>query len=494
MILNSFRTKIALLSGFITGCLLIGSGAVLWRVNYSVNLDRLDREMRNLGQANLERVQGGDHWARLDEALKFIAGERPMIPFVLWVRNYDKVVYQSPAWPGGLAPGSFPEPTHYPGPNAPGPGQPPPPPPRRGEQISPANPALPLKAPRFYTRDADGKSWRIGVLGNPYTTLILAADMGEFNDRMARLEKTYLAALAVILVLVAGSAWLVARRALGPVAALTEAAERVTARGLDQRIPEMAREEEFNRLITVFNAMLDRLERSFRQATRFSADASHELKTPLSRLQVELEQALAAAPAGSSQQQTFASLLDEVCRLKSIVHKLLLLSLADAGRLNLNLEPVDLAQMTGNVVQDCRAQAPRLKVEQILEPGIHVNADPELMEQVLQNLATNAIKYNMPNGTIRFSLSTEADRILLRVANTGPGIPASDRERIFERFYRSDPSRSGRVDGAGLGLSLAREIVRGHGGDLVLGEVTGDLTEFVVSLPAHPQEGGPACA
>jgi heavy metal sensor kinase len=452
-------------------------------VTYDFNLDRLDREIRNLGQGNLERVQGGDHWSRLEEALQFVAGSRPPGAFVLWVRNYDKVVYQSPAWPADLAPDSFPESVRYEGPNAPPSGAPPPPPPRRGEQISPDNPALPLKTPQFQTREADGKSWRVCVMGNPYVMLILAADMGEFNDYLARLRNTFLAAMALILVLVAAGAWLVAGRALHPVTALTQAAERVTVRGLDQRIPAMTREEEFNRLITVFNEMLDRLEKSFHQATRFSADASHELKTPLARLQVELEQALETVPPGSPEQEVFGSLLDEVSRLKAIVQKLLILSLADAGRLQLHREPVNLTRLLENVIEDCRAQAPELTVEQNLLPDVNVSADPELLEQALQNLATNAIKYNQPEGRITFALSREGDRVAVRVANTGPVIPAADRERIFERFYRADPARSGRIEGVGLGLSLSREIIRAHGGELSLENDEDGLTAFAIRLP-----------
>ena len=490
MNLNSFRLKIALLSGLITGLLLIGSGFGLWRISYQLNLDHMDREIRNLGQANLDRVQGGEHWTRLEAALKFVAGNRASSGYVLWVKNYDQVVYQSPDWPAGLAPESFCELKSYEGPNVPMPGQALPPPPRRGEQISPQNPALPLKSPEFFTRDAGGKTWRIAVMGNPYVTLILAADMGEFKDRMATLRNTYLVALAAVLLLVAGSAWLVAKRALRPVAMLTQTVEQVTARGLDQRIPTMTHEQEFSRLVTVFNEMLARLETSFQQATRFSADASHELKTPLARLQMELEQALENAPPDSPQQEIYSSLLEEISRLKAIVQKLLLLSLADVGHLQLQLQPVNLTAMLTNIVEDCRAQTSALHIESQIPSDIHVNADPDLLEQAVQNLASNAIKYNHAGGLVRFELVVEVDHILVRIANTGPPIPLVDQERIFERFYRADPARSGQVEGTGLGLSLAREIVLAHGGEMHLEASDDQLTLFVVIIPgirSHPQ-------
>ena len=484
MNLNSFRLKIALLSGLITGLLLIGSGFGLWRISYQLNLDHMDREIRNLGQANLDRVQGGEHWTRLEAALKFVAGNRASSGYVLWVKNYDQVVYQSPDWPAGLAPESFRELKSYEGPNVPMPGQALPPPPRRGEQISPQNPALPLKSPEFFTRDAGGKTWRIAVMGNPYVTLILAADMGEFKYRMVILRNTYLVALAAVLLLVAGSAWLMAKRALRPVAMLTHTVEQVTARGLDQRIPTMTHEQEFSRLVTVFNEMLARLETSFQQATRFSADASHELKTPLARLQMELEQALENAPPDSPQQEIYSSLLEEISRLKAIVQKLLLLSLADVGHLQLQLQPVNLTAMLTNVVEDCQAQVSTLNIESQISPDIHVKADPDLLEQALQNLASNAVKYNHDGGLIRFELLAEAGQVLIRVANTGSQIPPGDHDRIFERFYRADPARSGRVEGTGLGLSLAREIIRAHGGDLCLEASEDQITRFTIKLPS----------
>lgn len=485
MNLNSFRLKIALFAGLLAGVLLVGFGAVLWHFSYQFNLDRLDREIRNLGHGNLGRVVGGDHWQRLESALQFVSGSGASASYVLWVKNYDRVMYQSPDWPKELVPESFPVPARYEVPDVVKPGKPLPPPPRRDEEISPRNPALPRKVAEFYTRQADGKVWRVGVLGNPYVTLILAADLGDFNRRMAELRRAFLAALPVALLLVAGGAWLVARRALRPVTALTQTAERVTARGLDQRIPAMTGDAEFNRLVTVFNEMLDRLETSFTQATRFSADASHELKTPLARLQLELEQALEEAPGGSPQQEVFSSLLDEVSRLKAIVQKLLLLSLADAGRLQLHREPVSLTRVLENVVEDCRLQAPHLNVEAGLAPDIQVQADPELLEQALQNLATNAVKYNCDGGRIRFELARSDHAAIVKVTNTGPGIPPADRGRVFERFYRADKSRSSKVDGVGLGLSLSREIVHAHGGELALEPAPDGLTCFTLTIPTN---------
>lgn len=481
--MNSFRLKIALLSGLISVLLLVGFGAVLWRITYQFNLDRLDREIRRLGQANLERVVGDEHWRRLQDALKFVSGSSESAAYILWVKNYDEVIYQSPDWPTEIPPSSFAVVTNYEGAGALKPGDPLPPPPRRAEAISAQNPALPRKTAVFYTCSAAGSTWRIGVMGNPYVTFILGANLGDFNRRMSELRNTYLAVLPVVLLLVIGGGWLVARRALRPVIALTRTAEQITAQGLSQRIPAMTQDQEFNRLIMVFNEMMRRLETSFSQATRFSADASHELKTPLARLQAELEQALENAPPGSPQQEVYSSLLDEIHRLKLIVQKLLLLSLADAGRLQLHCEPVNLTLMVENVIEDARVLAPELNIEAELASDIQLQADPELLEQALQNLATNAIKYNCEGGRIHFRLFNENGHARLQVTNTGPGISEADREKVFERFYRADKARAGKTEGIGLGLSLSREIIRAHQGELCLEHSDAEQTVFGVTLP-----------
>jgi two-component system, OmpR family, heavy metal sensor histidine kinase CusS len=479
---NSFRLKIALLSGAISGGLLIAAGVLFWQLAYRMDLARVDRELRNLGSPQLERVNGGDHWVRFEGALSFVAGTDQPPTFILWVKHEDRVLHQSKHWPADIAPASFPELTDYEAPFRLEPGQLPPPPPRRAEPISAQNPGLPRKEPQFFTREAGGRQWRFGVMGNPYLTFVLGADLAGFSAGMTQLRNAFLGALPVVLLLVGAGAWLLASRALQPVTALTQTAEGITARGLDQRIAAPAHDREFVRLIMVFNAMLDRLERSFHQATRFSADAAHELRTPLTIMQGEIEAALQHAPIGSEQQRVFSDLLEEIQRLKSITQKLLLLSQADAGQLKPALAPFDLSEAVAEVCEDAALLGPHLRLEQDIATSLHVAADPELLGQVLQNLTTNAIKYNQDGGFVRFTLKPDGEHVLLRITNSGEPIPAAEREKVFHRFYRG-AARQQKIDGVGLGLSLSREIVRAHGGELILEQSTDAGTTFAVRLP-----------
>jgi signal transduction histidine kinase len=270
---------------------------------------------------------------------------------------------------------------------------------------------------------------------------------------------------------------------LRPIDTLTQTAESITAQGLDRRISGEGVDTEFNRLILVFNGMMDRLEESFKQAVRFSADAAHELKTPLTILQGELAEAVQAAEPGSDHQQRMTRLLEEVQRLKSITRKLLLLSLADSGQLKPHTEPVNLSELVQDAVEDIQIIALDIRIELDVQPDVMVQGDPDLLRQVVQNLAGNSVKYNEKGGKVAVQLKSNEHEVLLAFGNSGPGIPPEDRDHVFERFYRADKARNRRVDGLGLGLSLAREIVRAHHGQLTLHSSQPGWTTFAVTIP-----------
>lgn len=344
-------------------------------------------------------------------------------------------------------------------------------------------PLPPRVAPALCTVHAQGQRWRIGLTRGSGVTLALGVSLRALDAEMRDIAASFAAAVALGLVLIAAGGRALAARALRPIFAITRTVERITAKGLNQRIPLGSEDSEFERLISMLNQMMDRLERSFNQAVRFSADAAHELKTPLAILQGQLEQAIQEADAGSAQQRTCALLLEEVQRLGAIVRKLLLLSLGDAGELSLNLEPLDLSATLDNLTEDIQILAPGLTLERDVEPGVWVQADSHLIDQAVQNLIGNAIKYNRPNGLIRLELRRDGQSARFAVSNTGKPIPADEHDKIFDRFYRVDRARTRKVDGVGLGLSLAREIARQHSGDLLLARSDVDLTTFLMTLP-----------
>jgi len=478
--MNSFRFKIALLSGLISGALLVGAGWVLWVRTYRTSLEQVDRELLSIGHPNLERRHGHTRYVELDQALNFLADAHA--EYILHFAKFGRAFHTSTNWPAGLDPGAFAELVEYPPGVQVDPVHREPVKPTKGSRENKI--ALPLKVPRFETRVADGRSWRFAIMGNPQQTLILGVDIGRFETGLNRLRVVYLTVIPGVLLLVGIGSWLVAGRALRPVNALAASMESVTAHGLDQRIDGAAHDREFSRLITVFNEMLDRLQASFYQATRFSADASHELKTPLAIMQGEIEQALQHAEDGSEAQGIFGRQLEEIQRLKTITQKLLLLSRADSGQLDLTRESVNLSAMIAETAEDADILAPQLDVTAEIKPGIHVNADPVLIQQVLQNLASNAVKYNHDHGWVRMTLRREGDCAVLLIANSGPGIAPEDRDRVFDRFHRADDTRNRRTEGTGLGLSLCREIVRAHDGELRVADSTTDSATFELTLAA----------
>lgn len=518
MLARSFRLRIALLSTLLSGVVLAFFGLAFLAVIRQVALDRLDREIRSLGESQLRMSRGNRFVRQLEDSLRFVYGEEAGRLFVVEIERGGEVVYRSPGWPMGLS--SLPRPTELlpppgergrrpPPPREGGerrgdrdgrrpPPQPPPPPPPREDEMGPetgpdgerGRPPR-LYEPVYSTVIAGGKKWRCGVVGQEQgTTVRIGVDLSRFDEDNASYRNTLLVAFPFSLLLLAGAGYWLAKRALRPIERIAETAARIHARGLHERIPEVRSDEEFDRLVQVMNGMLDRLERSFNQASRFAADAAHELKTPLTILQGQLEQALQEASDGSADQQVYGDLLGEVQRLRSIVRKLLLLAQADAGHLLRGDEKVDWSGMVEQVAEDTREAAPALEVRKDVEPGIMVQGDGDLLLQLLHNLASNAVKFTVAQngadrGMIDLQLVGTAGGSRLRFANTAAPLPAAELGRIFERFYRGDPSRNRRIDGVGLGLALAREIATGHGGELRVSQRPGWIS-FELELPRPP--------
>ena len=311
----------------------------------------------------------------------------------------------------------------------------------------------------------------------------IAGDLTEVANEVRSVRMMVILIVAGGLLLLAAGGWFLAGVALRPVKAVTCVAELMTSAALHERVHVQGASDEFQALVNVINHMLERLEKSFVQAKRFSADAAHELKTPLTILQGQLDYALRHAPPESSEQQLYLSLLDEVQRLKSIVNKLLVLAQSDAGKLTLTKTNVSLVDCVNALCEDVPLLAPDLTLDSVCEEDVVIEADDALFRQVIQNLFSNAIKYNREKGTIQCRVRKENGQAVLTIMNTLEPDAQVDVAHLFERFYRGDPSRNRKQDGFGLGLSLAREITRAHAGDLRVESVTADTITFRLECP-----------
>ena len=497
------RLKIALLSAGISGVVLVVFGVVMWLLIYQMRIEAVDREIRSIGSRHPGLFTGRGNYERLASALASTFGDDYTNHVILLVMNAaGSTSFRSPYWPKEIIPdnfGPFLEKTNRSATVASG-----------GTNVAVSGSALDgsgagsggggsgfgpgrggpppavvfTKAPKFFTVKAAGSDWRVGVLGNNDVTLMVGLNQQEVDQELNQVRAAFWFTLPVALFLVGLGGWMVAGRALRPLKSIADIAERFTARGLEQRIPDGGDSPEADRVIQVLNRMMDRLEKSFRQATRFSADASHELKTPLAIMQGELESALKSALPGSAEQQLFSNLLEETQRLKTITRSLLLLAQADAGQLKLALEPVDMSAELDAMVEDARVLAAdaRLQFDVAIQPHLRVEADRALLHTVLFNLINNAIKYNEPDGKISIRLHLAGGTVVCEISNTGPGIPQGDEGKVFERFYRVALPKSASVEGIGLGLSLAREIVHAHGGELSLKVNRPGWTCFKVAL------------
>jgi two-component system OmpR family sensor kinase len=309
---------------------------------------------------------------------------------------------------------------------------------------------------------------RMGPLHERHV-LQVAAPLVARNEMVARLAVFFAAMTALVGVASAGGARWLAERSIRPVDEVIDQAEAIGAASLDQRIEAWADTREYQRLVQVLNTMLERIQRAFEAQRRFTADASHELRSPLTAMRGEIEIALRRERSSEEYREVLESALDEILRLSRITEDLLTLARSDAGALDSRGEAVDLGSVAGRILGrlDRSATAKGVTLRTEVEAGAPVLVDPGLLGQVLWNLTENAVKFTPPGGTVRVAVRREPHHLRVCVEDSGPGL-GRDPARVFGRFFRADPARTPGepAAGTGLGLAIVRAIVEGLGGEV----------------------------
>jgi heavy metal sensor kinase len=350
-------------------------------------------------------------------------------------------------------------------------------------------------------RDSQGNRYliRAGVLtgedGRPYY-ISLGHSYAEAQETLDQFTWNYYWMLPLILVSAGVLGWFMAGRALRPVNDVAKVAQHITGENLTTRIPERGTGDELDRLIEAFNRMIERLNESFTQTRQFSTDVSHELRTPLTAIRGQLEVALLAARTPEQYQEAILNALEDVERLSKTIRALLLLSQSESGQLTLQLQPLNLAEIAGDLVDQFQIPAETAKVSLFadLSPEALIAGDRVQIERLLSNLLSNALKYNRQNGDVHVSISAEGDDVMLRVADTGIGISTEHLPHIFDRFYRvpevyNTPGENTPERGLGLGLNFVAWIVKAHRGTITVESRPGEGTTFTIRFPKAP-----ACA
>jgi heavy metal sensor kinase len=326
---------------------------------------------------------------------------------------------------------------------------------------------------------------KLDVNGHIYTV-----QMGVPADdaiETLHLFRSYLLMFAPLLLLAAagGGYWL-SRRALAPVDALVRTAREVSGTKLNSRLQKLETGDELQRLSDTLNEMLDRIESAFLRITEFTADASHELRTPISLIRTEAELALRRSRGEAEYKESLRHILREAERTTVLIEQLLSLARADSGRETLRLHSVDLRQTLCSVVEGWQQVATirNLEFAAIFDvPDSFVLGDETLLRRLVDILLDNAFKYTSVPGSVRLSLAHQGESAVITVRDSGVGIAEEEQGKIFERFYRVDKARSRAQGGAGLGLAIAQWIVTQHRGSITVESRSGDGATFTVELP-----------
>ena len=290
-------------------------------------------------------------------------------------------------------------------------------------------------------------------------------------------------AMLIMLTMAGLGGWFLAHRALGRVAGVTAVARKISRGSLESRVPLTGTEDEIDQLALTFNEMLDHIQKLVIEMREVTDNIAHDLKSPITRMRGGAEVVLMRERTSQEYQDELAEIISECDRLLSLINITLDISEAESGVMKLNLEKVNLADIVEDVAEMFRpaAEEKGLSFQVETEPNICILADSDRLFQVAVNLVDNALKYTPSGGSIAVSVEIRDDSAILSVGDTGAGIPPEEIPKIFQRFYRSDRSRS--AGGFGLGLSVAQAIVHAHNGEIHAESSPGKGSVFKVLLP-----------
>lgn len=346
----------------------------------------------------------------------------------------------------------------------------------------------------FTLRDSEG-GYRVAVtpvmLHNSVYSVAMIQSRHAEEETLENARLACVIAIPVMLLAAGVGGSFLAKRSLAPVADMSERAARISAANLDERLPVLNPRDELGQLAGVLNDLLTRVGHSLEQQHRFMADASHELRTPVSIMRAEAEVALSADIRSPREyRDSLAVVGDTAARLSTVVNELFLLARADAGEQPIRRDALYLGEIVAECARAVRSLAFRYGVIVVVRADLDAPfvGDDELLRRLITNLLDNAVKYSGQDATVTISLSEAADAYCISVRDTGPGIPLDAQPHLFDRFFRVDVARSRSADrsgggGAGLGLAIAQWVAQAHGGRVALASSSANGTEFVVWLP-----------
>jgi len=359
-----------------------------------------------------------------------------------------------------------------------------------GLPIAAVEGAAPPRVSAATVTGTSGQRWRVmrrTGRANGYTfTVVIAAPMSEVLEQFRRLLQACAIGVPFVLAIAAAGGWILGRRGLRPLAEMAQQARDITPRVPDRRLTVPNAGVELEDVARSFNRVLDQLGTALSTQRQFMADASHELRTPVSIMNAAADVTLSQADRDPVEyRDALGVMVQQGSRLARLVDDMLVLARADGGGYPIQLDDVDVDVVVADGIEELasRATAKHIRVTSQLE-AVSLKADEALLRRMFGNLLSNALIYTPDGGTVDVRVTAHSGGARTLVADNGPGISEVDRERVFERFVRLDSARS--AGGAGLGLSIARWIAEAHGGQVELLNSGADGSVFAVTLPAQP--------